>query len=145
VLLRPSWANPAKKVKASYLVGADGGRSFVRRTLGIEFPGKTLGVRAVVADVVVTGVGRDAWHRFNSGSMETQIALCPLHGTEMFSLQAPIPGDIVDDGEHIREGYGVQPGNWVLVRPDGYVGAIVAADSVAALEGYLGGVGVTAG
>ena len=83
-------------VQAQYLVGADGGRSFVRRTLGIDFPGKTLGVRAVVADVVVTGVGRDAWHRFNSGSMQTQIALCPLHGTEMFSLQAPVPleGDI---------------------------------------------------
>lgn len=79
-----------------YLVGADGGRSFVRQTLGIEFPGKTLGVRAIAADVVVTGINRDAWHRFNSGSMETQIALCPLAGTEMFSLQAPIAleGDI---------------------------------------------------
>ena len=83
-------------VNVRYLVGTDGGRSFVRQTLGIEFPGKTLGVRAIAADVVVTGLNRDAWHRFNSGSMETQIALCPLAGTEMFSLQAPIPleGDI---------------------------------------------------
>jgi hypothetical protein len=51
-------------------------------------------------------------------------------------------GDIVDDCEHIHEGYGVQPGTWVLVRPDGYVGAIVAADSTAALESYLRDVGV---
>ena len=31
---------------------------------------------------------------------------------------------------------------WVLVRPDGYVGAIVTADSAAALESYLREVGV---
>ncbi len=28
-----------------YLVGADGGRSLISQTLGITFPGKTLGVR----------------------------------------------------------------------------------------------------
>ena len=38
------------------LVGAHGGRSFVRRALDIGFPGKTLGVRAVVADVTLTGL-----------------------------------------------------------------------------------------
>jgi hypothetical protein len=83
-------------VRARYLIGADGGRSFVRRVLDIGFPGKTLSVRAVVADVVLTGLNRDAWHRFNDESMEKQIALCPLAGTELFQLQAPIPleGDI---------------------------------------------------
>jgi 2-polyprenyl-6-methoxyphenol hydroxylase-like FAD-dependent oxidoreductase len=85
-----------KVVRARYLVGADGGRSFVRQTLGIGFPGQTLGVRAVVADVMLTGLSRDAWHRFNASSMTQQMALCPLAGTEMFQLQAPIPleGDI---------------------------------------------------
>jgi 2-polyprenyl-6-methoxyphenol hydroxylase-like FAD-dependent oxidoreductase len=78
-------------VRVRYLVGADGGRSFVRSALAIEFPGKTLGVRAVVADVTLTGLGRDAWHRFNEGSMEGQIMICPLAGTELFQLQAPIP------------------------------------------------------
>jgi hypothetical protein len=83
-------------VHARYLVGADGGRSFVRQALGIGFPGKTLGVRGLVADVVMTGLERDAWHRFNDGSMERQIAICPLAGTELFQIQAPIPleGDI---------------------------------------------------
>jgi hypothetical protein len=38
----------------------------------------------------------------------------------------------------------VAPGQWVLVRPDGYVGAIVASDSVEALEDYLEGVGLGA-
>jgi 2-polyprenyl-6-methoxyphenol hydroxylase-like FAD-dependent oxidoreductase len=83
-------------VHARYLVGADGGRSFVRQALGIGFPGKTLGVRGLVADVMMTGLERDAWHRFNDGSMERQIAICPLAGTELFQIQAPIPleGDI---------------------------------------------------
>lgn len=83
-------------VRVRYLVGADGGRSFVRNALGIGFAGKTLGVRAVVADVVLTGLERDAWHRFNEGDMERQIGICPLAGTDMFQIQGPVPleGDI---------------------------------------------------
>ncbi|MGV8996096.1 MAG: FAD-dependent oxidoreductase [Parvibaculaceae bacterium] len=83
-------------IRARYLVGADGGRSFVRGVLNIEFPGKTLGIRAVVADVMQTGLGRDAWHRFGEGDMERQISLCPLTGTELFQIQAPVPfeGDV---------------------------------------------------
>lgn len=83
-------------IRVRYLVGADGGHSFVRHALDIGFPGKTLGVRAIVADVVLTGLGRNAWHRFNEGSMKQQMSLCPLAGTNLFQLQAPIPleGDI---------------------------------------------------
>jgi hypothetical protein len=53
-------------------------------------------------------------------------------------------GDIVDDGGHFREGYGLEPGNWVLIRPDGYVGAIVASEERQALDGYLENVGLAA-
>ncbi|WP_433935375.1 FAD-dependent oxidoreductase [Sorangium cellulosum] len=83
-------------VRARYLVGADGGRSVVRHALAIGFPGKTLGVRAVVADVVLDGLSRAAWHQFNSASMERRMSLCPLAGTDMFQLQAPVPleGDV---------------------------------------------------
>jgi 2-polyprenyl-6-methoxyphenol hydroxylase-like FAD-dependent oxidoreductase len=76
-----------------YLVGTDGGRSTVRKLLGIDFPGKTLGVRALVADVVVEGLDRGVWHRFNEGAMERQLGLCPLMGTNMFQVQAPIPAE----------------------------------------------------
>ncbi|MBV8443541.1 MAG: FAD-dependent oxidoreductase [Hyphomicrobiales bacterium] len=81
-------------VRARYLVGADGGRSFVRHTLGVDFPGKTLGVRAIVADVALEGIGRDAWHRF--GSEMGPVMLCPLAGTELFQVQGPFPleGDV---------------------------------------------------
>ncbi len=86
-------AGPAgeEAVMARYLVGADGGRSFVRGALGVSFPGRTLGVRAVVADVALTGLDRDAWHQFNDGDMQRMVAICPLAGTDLFQLQAPIP------------------------------------------------------
>src|SRR5690606_4263558 len=80
-------------VHARYLVGADGGRSFVRQALDIGFPGKTLGMRAVVADVALTGLGRDAWHQFSEGDMGAFLSLCPLVGTDLFQLQAPIPSE----------------------------------------------------
>ncbi|MFJ9251001.1 FAD-dependent monooxygenase [Streptomyces sp. NPDC101776] len=40
-------------VRTRYLIGADGGSSLVRKALDIGFPGRTLGVRAIVADVSV--------------------------------------------------------------------------------------------
>lgn len=80
-----------KKVRIRYLVGADGGRSFVRGALGVNFAGKTLGARAVVADVVLTGLSRNAWHQFNQGDMAKMVHICPLAGTSLFQIQAPIP------------------------------------------------------
>ncbi|WP_434212208.1 FAD-dependent oxidoreductase [[Pseudomonas] boreopolis] len=79
------------RIRARYLVGSDGGRSFVRNALGIAFPGKTLGVRAIVADMHLVGLDRDAWHQFGAESMDRMLSLCPLAGTDMFQLQAPIP------------------------------------------------------
>ena len=75
-------------IRARYLIGADGGRSFVRHALGIEFPGKTLGVRAIVADLHVEGVSRDAWHRWGEESAGP-VSLCPLAGTDMISAAGP--------------------------------------------------------
>jgi hypothetical protein len=50
-------------------------------------------------------------------------------------------GDIIDDGGLFRDAYALRPGDWMLVRPDGYVGAIVASREIAALETYLRTVG----
>ena len=77
-------------VRVRYLVGADGGRSFVRGELGIGFPGRTLGVRAIVADVALNGIDRDAWHQFNGADMARLVMICPLAGTDLFQVQAPI-------------------------------------------------------
>lgn len=83
-------------IRCRWLVGGDGGRSFVRHALEIGFPGQTLGVRAIVADIDLDGLPRDAWHRAGEDDMDRQIALCPLPHTGLFQLQAPIPleGDV---------------------------------------------------
>jgi 2-polyprenyl-6-methoxyphenol hydroxylase-like FAD-dependent oxidoreductase len=75
-------------LRARYLVGADGGRSFVRKALAIGFPGEAMKMRAVVADLTLAGLSRDAWHRWGDGLR--QISLCPLMGTALFQLQMPI-------------------------------------------------------
>lgn len=96
VIARLASPDGEETVCVRYLVGADGGRSFVRSAFGIGFPGKTLGVRALVADVRLTGLDRDWWHQFNDGDMERMISICPLAGTDLFQLQGPVPlqGDV---------------------------------------------------
>lgn len=93
VTVRLAGANGEETVCVRYLIGADGGRSFVRHALGVAFPGKTLGVRAMVADVVLTGLERDVWHRFNDDDMQRMVGICPLAGTDLFQIQAPVPLD----------------------------------------------------
>ena len=78
---------------ADFLVGADGGRSLVRRALGVEFLGETYeSVRMLIADVRVEGLSRDAWHIWPEGQ-GVRVALCPLPGTDEFQLTAPLPAD----------------------------------------------------
>lgn len=77
-------------IRARFLVGTDGGRSFVRHALAIDFPGEALGVRAIVADVRLEGLDRSAWHRFQLDTPATQVMICPLAGTDLFQLQAPV-------------------------------------------------------
>jgi hypothetical protein len=66
----------------------------VRKALAIDFPGESMKMRAMVADLSLTGLGRDAWHRWGEGP--GQISLCPLIGTDLFHLQMPVllDGDI---------------------------------------------------
>lgn len=86
-------ANGTHCIRARFLVGTDGGRSFVRRALDIDFPGETLNVRALVADVRLTGLDRLAWHRFQRDDAATQLMICPLAGTDLFQLQGPVALD----------------------------------------------------
>jgi hypothetical protein len=51
-------------------------------------------------------------------------------------------GDIVDDEGHFRHAYGLKSGEWALIRPDGYIGAIVGPDNIAELEQYIAKVGL---
>lgn len=80
-------------IRVRYLIGADGGHSYVRGALGVPFAGRSLGARAIVADVILSGLGRDAWHQFNMGDRHRMMAICPLAGTGLFQVQAAVASD----------------------------------------------------
>jgi 2-polyprenyl-6-methoxyphenol hydroxylase-like FAD-dependent oxidoreductase len=73
-------------VAASYVVAADGGRSFVRRTLGVGFVGSsTEEGRMIVGDLHVDGLSRDYWHVWPAAK-GGGIGLCPLPTSDLFQL-----------------------------------------------------------
>jgi len=86
-----------ERLRADYLVGADGGRSTVRRALGTGFAGETREEqRMVLADVRAEGVDREYWHTWpnsESGPSAFPLALCPLAGTDTFQLFQPLATD----------------------------------------------------
>jgi 2-polyprenyl-6-methoxyphenol hydroxylase-like FAD-dependent oxidoreductase len=75
------------QLQARYLAGCDGGRSAVRKVLGLRLRGQTPDIQLMaVGDVEVDGLGRDAWHQWFAGG--GAIMLCPLPGTSAFQVQA---------------------------------------------------------
>ncbi|GGN90755.1 hypothetical protein GCM10011579_087000 [Streptomyces albiflavescens] len=80
-------------VRARYAVAADGGRSAVRRALGIGMAGETVDPHPMlVADVRITGLDRDNWHVFPPrGDDDGFLAICPLAGTQDFQVVAQFP------------------------------------------------------
>ena len=85
-------------VRARYVVAADGGRSVVRRTLGIGMTGETVDPNPMlVADVRITGLDRDNVHVFPPRGDDGFLAVFPLAGTEDFQVIAQFPeGTAVD-------------------------------------------------
>jgi len=83
-----------ERVRAAYLVGADGGRSTVRKRLGVGFAGETRETeRMLLADVRTDDLDRDHWHMWADPAARTlRAGLCPLPGTDVFQLTAPLTG-----------------------------------------------------
>ena len=46
-------------------------------------------------------------------------------------------GDLKDTEKHFATAYGIEPGGWVAIRPDGYVGAVVDSAGIQALDDNL--------
>ena len=75
------------RIRARYLAGCDGGRSTVRKQVGLRLHGETPDIQLMaVGDVEVDGLGRDAWHQWLT--RDGGIMLCPLPGTDAFQVQA---------------------------------------------------------
>ncbi len=72
----------------------------------------------------------------------TRAAVLPRQGLHIHTFGSR--GDLIDDCRHFRDAYSLEHGAWALVRPDGYVGAIVSSEYLGKLETYLCHVGVCA-
>ncbi|MFF3322982.1 FAD-dependent oxidoreductase [Streptomyces sp. NPDC002889] len=75
-----------ERMAAEYLVGCDGGRSTIRKSLPVAFDGRTEDGRLMIlGDVEAEGLSRDYWHQWLDE--DGAILLCPL-GERSFQLQA---------------------------------------------------------
>ena len=101
-------------VRVDFLVGCDGGRSTVRKILGLRLEGETIDEKPIlVADVEVEGLDRRDWHLwpFAKGG---PLGLCPLPNTPLFQLTATaetIETD-VEDLLHRATGHRVRRVAW---------------------------------
>ncbi|WP_067544952.1 FAD-dependent monooxygenase [Nocardia crassostreae] len=82
-------------MRADYLIGADGGRSTVRKTLGIAFEGTTdESIRMLLGDVRADAL--DHSHGYWFAEPDTPMdgyAMSPLPGGRKFQFAAPLAGD----------------------------------------------------
>jgi len=87
-------AGQVRTVAASYVVAADGGRSFVRKSLEVGFVGSTTDEgRMIVGDLHVDGLSRNYWHVW-PGAKGGRIGLCPLPHSDLFQLMMQLlPAD----------------------------------------------------
>ncbi|BAL88091.1 putative FAD-binding monooxygenase [Actinoplanes missouriensis 431] len=85
-----------ERLRASYVVAADGAASTVRKLLGVTFDGVTRDdERYVNADVRTTMLDRSYWHNWSQrDNPAARVSVCPLPGTDVFQFVAPLlPGD----------------------------------------------------
>lgn len=75
-----------------YLVGADGGASFVRKAVGVAFPGTTdESFRLLLGDVAAPGLDRGSSYWFASaGNPVAGVGMTPLPGTGYFQFGTPL-------------------------------------------------------
>jgi hypothetical protein len=66
----------------------------------------------------------------------------PRSGLRIHTIGAG--GDLLDTDGHVYGAYGLSPEQWVLIRPDGYVAAVLDTADLGVIESYLDTMGVHA-
>ncbi|WP_214416191.1 FAD-dependent monooxygenase [Sphaerisporangium fuscum] len=89
----------AEQVRAGYLVGADGGRSLVRKTLGVGFEGETFeSERTLIGDVRADGLEGDHCHILTSGGdLTRRFSLWSMPGTDLYQFVASVDAGSVPE------------------------------------------------
>ncbi|WP_433192532.1 FAD-dependent monooxygenase [Nocardia sp. CA-107356] len=107
-------------VRVAYLVGADGGRSTVRKTLGIPFEGNTDdSIRMLLGDVSADALDHDYGYWFAGAARPMEgIALSPLPGGGQFQFGAPLREDVEPSLEVLQELIDRYAGNPDIVLSD---------------------------
>ncbi|KAF7370527.1 Pentachlorophenol 4-monooxygenase [Mycena sanguinolenta] len=79
-----------------FLIGADGARGVVRKTLSFNFIGESRpSVKIIIADIVVEGIDEDHWHMFGEASADS-VFLRPTGTPGLFALSLTKCGPEVD-------------------------------------------------
>ncbi|MFF3275801.1 FAD-dependent monooxygenase [Streptomyces chrestomyceticus] len=79
----------ARTVHASYLVAADGGRSHVRKALGVTMTGQSVApYPMLVADIRLDGLDREHWHMWGEFRATDFVSLLPPEKYDYFLLMA---------------------------------------------------------
>lgn len=105
-----------------YLVGADGGRSTVRKLVDVEFPGTDSNMEALVSDVAGLQDLPRGFHRFERGDMavfqledEMTRIMAFVHGTGPRRRQEPPTFAELVANVHLISGYTIDHGkpSWI--------------------------------
>jgi 2-polyprenyl-6-methoxyphenol hydroxylase-like FAD-dependent oxidoreductase len=87
-----------ERITADYLVGCDGGRSTVRKSVETTFEGESGPQAMLVGDVRVEGLEPDAWYMWTD-SAKGFVALCPFPDWPSWQFQAVRIADFSEGGE----------------------------------------------
>lgn len=90
--------NQTEKLCFDFVIGADGGSSIVRRSLGIGFEGETYeSERTLIGDVKALNADRNFANLYTTGDIKNRVTLWPLPGTQSFQFIATMNTDEVPE------------------------------------------------